>query len=101
MFSSVEEVIILLFKYHGMMQLLIVNGEITVDYQQKLNGNMLPMVMEVEVKVVVVVVEVVVKVIMKVIIIIMIMKITIISPLLIITKSKRNYFHGVISYYFL
>lgn len=98
MFLSVEEVIILLFKYHGMMQLLIVNGEITVDYQQKLNGNMLPMVMEVEVKVVVVVVEVVVKVIMKVIII---MKITIISLLLVITKSTRNYFHGVISFYFL
>jgi hypothetical protein len=49
MFSLVVEVIILLFKYHGMMQLLIVNGEITVDYQQKLNGNMLPMVMVVEV----------------------------------------------------
>ena len=72
MFSLVVEVIILLFKYHGMMQLLIVNGEITVDYQQKLNGNMLPMVMEVEVKVVVVVVVEAVKM------IVIMMKITII-----------------------
>lgn len=95
MFLLVVEVIILLFKYHGMMQLLIVNGEITVDYQQKLNGNMLPMVMEVEVKIVVEV-EVVVK------LIVIMMKITIIKVLLlVITKSKRNYFHGVISYYFL
>jgi len=73
MFSLVVEVIILLFKYHGMMQLLIVNGEITVDYQQKLNGNMLPMVMVVEVKVVVI--EVVVEVVK---VIVIMMKITMI-----------------------
>lgn len=69
MFSLVVEVIILLFKYHGMMQLLIVNGEITVDYQQKLNGNMLPMVMEVEVIVVVVKVVKMIVIMMKITII--------------------------------